>query len=162
MPTMNAHYEGSPDFVSAAHDAGLIVQYLQESRIEEISVLLGVSLGAVVALELSGQLTQANFNYLDQKFIALNRVVIDGAPLFDSFVMRAGFVGEARRLRDLSRTHPEKALKMAAGIYNGFSDELVSHAQTISNESIEGFASSVCRAKLPLLNKDMQKLITFT
>lgn len=153
LPTLDGHYDGSPDFASAVEEARGMAAWLQGRGIDRIEVLLGASLGGAVALEMLGLLGDSP--------CSVGRAVVDGAPLFDSRVVHAGFVKEARRMRDLARAGSPEATRASESFFSGHGDELIACARRFSDASLEAVAAATCRARLPRLPEGTQRRLTF-
>ena len=72
IPTLDGHYEGSPDYSDADKQAGKLLSKLKKMKIQRIVLLQGTSMGAEVALAFA--------RCCD---IPIGRCVFDGGPFFD-------------------------------------------------------------------------------
>lgn len=155
LPTLDGHYPGAPDFVSATQEAHAIVGYLDEHDMRDIDVLVGTSLGGVVGVELLALLAKS-------PGMSVKRAIIDGAPLFNSRLMYSITLKKMREVIDWSRNRPDEARAKIRAIYPHHVETMRGRAASTSDATIVGVARSVCRFSFPRIDPTVQECTTFT
>ena len=152
VPTLDGHYAGSPDFVSAAQEAEVLRRKLAAEGIDRVHVMLGCSLGACVALELLAQAPRG--------FARL--AVFDSAPLMDSGLSRTICMHDLRGLRHAVEKRPEKARRRVDTRDAEYAYTITQTIRHVSDASMAGIADACCHATLPQIPESAQPFMTFT
>lgn len=155
LPTLDGHYPGAPDFLSAAQEAHAILRYLDEHDIRDIDVLIGTSLGGVVGVELLALLAKV-------PGMSVKRAVIDGAPLFNSRLIYSIALKKMRDVIDWSRNRPDEARAKIHAINPYHVEAMLARAASTSDATVVGVVGSVCRFSFPRIDPTVQEHTTFT
>lgn len=165
LPTLDGHYNNSPDYISKEEEAGKILDYLRKNGIQRIALLQGTSMGAEVAMEIK---RQSN--------IRIDKCFFDGGPFFDfpkwfKKIMEKKFKGMANVL---SSDDPQKAaddmmnnvfVKWLAGKdtdkYKKILADMTQAKKSFSDTTVKNVTETCYAFKLPDFDTETQKSFLF-
>lgn len=152
VPTLDGHYAGSPDFVSARQEAEVLLRKLSAEGVAHVRVMLGCSLGAAVALELLAQAPRG--------FAQVS--VFDSPTLMDSALSRAICARDLCKLRKRLENKPEKARRLVDTRDAEYAYTVTQTLRTASPASVRAMTDAACHATLPQVPESVQPFMTFT
>lgn len=138
-------------FISVEDETLKIINYLDENNIENLSFILGTSLGAIIAMEVY---SKAN--------IKINKVFLDGGPFFKfgpilKSIMRRKFWNVC----DNIKKDPEKSKKELDKAFPSISALMLNVCSFISKANVLNLSDACYSYNLPNLTENSQKKITF-
>lgn len=153
VPTLDGHYDGSPDFLDAERSATELAHHLRAEGIDHVNLLFGCQLGAVVGLRLLADLPRG----------AIRRAVFDGAPLAHSEFGRGMYLRELRRIAKAAHEKaPGKARNLVDSRDEEYAHLVVQTVRGASDVTLQNVARA-CNdtADLPDLPEVTQGFTTF-
>lgn len=152
MPTLDGHSKDEKgDFLSLKNEADQIIAYLKKNNIDDLEIILGTSLGAIIAFEV-----------YSRNEININKVFLDGAPLFkfSSFLQK---IAEKKfwKICCMFRQKPEKTLEKIDKLFPGLGKLMLSVCTQMSEKSCKNLSRACFSFVMPELNEKQQKKIVF-
>lgn len=152
MPTLDAHsLEEHTTFLSVQDEANKIFEYLLKNDIQNIDILLGTSLGGIIAFEL-----------FMQKKITVSNIFLDGAPFICFSDFRIKFMASIfKRIAHKSAKSPDRQ-NILDKLYPEYSATMKKICGNMSDESIKNLAYACYSYKLPeKINLTFEQSLTF-
>lgn len=152
MPTLDGHSKDeNGNFLSLKDEENQIIVYLKKNNIDDLEFILGTSLGAIIAFEV-----------YSRNEININRVFLDGAPLFKFPCFLKKIAGKKFwKICCRIRQKPEKALEKLDKIFPGLGKLMVSVCVQMSEKSCKNLSEACFSFVMPELNEEQQKKIVF-
>lgn len=152
MPTLDGHdAKEDSTFLSVKDEGDKILNYLNENNISKVDLLLGTSLGAIIAFEV-----------YNRNMVTIDKVFLDGGPFlnFPKFLIK---IAEKKfwELCIKARENPMDAIKTFDKLFPGLGELITNVCKNITKESVENLATACYTFKLPNLDPTAQKPITF-
>lgn len=139
LPTLDGHtVKTDSTFPSIKEETAKIVNFLKKREIEEVELLLGVSFGGIIALDL-----------FCQKEIKVKHSFFDGVPLEKAplWKMKAGEIA-LKNLIHQSAKHPEKS-NLLDEVYGSQAPHMKEICKRLSDTSLKNMTRSSYAYQLP-------------
>ena len=151
-PDLSAHGQAaSSEFISAENEAAAILRSLKEKGYTDIALMLGISLGARVALEL-----------LKDDSIQWKCIVLDGAPVYKNarflrFVYNIIFLSKWKKARKCKGI----AQKKMTALFGEAGEVMGNTFENMSEKSLRNIISACSRFDFYPYSKDVQQRMYF-
>ncbi|SHK13733.1 hypothetical protein SAMN02745136_01819 [Anaerocolumna jejuensis DSM 15929] len=152
LPTLDGHdITEKTTFKSAQEEADKIIAYLQKKHITSIEILLGTSLGGIIAFEL-----------FKQNKLAIQTIYLDGTPFIRFSDLRIRMMAKVfKKIAHKSAKQPENP-NVLDKLYPVHSLEMKKICGNLSDESINNLARTCYTYELPnTINLTENQSLTF-
>lgn len=152
LPTLDGHdLSEDSTFISAQDEACKIADYLQKEQQTNIEILLGTSLGGIIAFEL-----------FRQSKITIHHIFLDGAPFIRLSDFRINIMAKVfKKIAHSSARHPEKA-NILDKLYPQKAAEMKKICGHMSDESVKHLTQTCYTYELPpAIKLDLGQSVTF-
>ncbi|MDD3142331.1 MAG: alpha/beta fold hydrolase [Lachnospiraceae bacterium] len=139
LPILSGHdITEQTTFISVADEAEKIIQYLQQEHIEDIEILLGTSLGGIIAFEIFRRNT-----------LKISKIFLDGTPFIQLSQFNIKFKAMLfKKIAHKSSKYPDKP-NILDKLYPAHSTKMKKICGNMSDESIDNLAKACYTYKLP-------------
>lgn len=152
MPILDGHdFKEGSEFLSVYDEADKIIAYLQENNIKKLDFIMGISLGAIIALEV-----------YRRNAVNVNRIYSDGGPFFNFGTLLQEIA--AKKFWNICievRQNPEKAARTIDKLFQGLGNVMSEVCKSITEQNVKNLARACYSYKLPELNEAEQKSVAF-
>ncbi len=153
IPDLSGHgAEIENDFISASDEADKIETYLKAEGIDKLEMIIGLSMGCLVAIELYSRNTDR-----------VNKVVLEGAPLyrygalFTAVATKMYLNMQKKTISDRSAIESEFSKSFGKEI----GKEMAEDFPKMSNATIKNCAKTCAKFSFPKIEKTAQKKMFF-
>lgn len=139
LPTLSGHdLTEQTTFISVVDEAEKIIQYLQQERIEDIEILLGTSLGGLIAFEIFRRET-----------LKISKIFLDGAPFIQLSQFNIKLKAKLfKKVAHKSSNYPDKP-NILDKLYPVHSTDMKKICGNMSDECIDNLAKACYTYELP-------------
>jgi hypothetical protein len=152
IPTLDGHDKNeSSTFLSIDDEADKILAYLKENNIQELDLVLGTSLGAIIAFEI-----------YQRNEVCINKVHLDGGPFLNfGLLLQKIAMKKFWSICCKIRQNPQNAINKLDKLFPSLGNQMSEVCCHITEESVKNLAHACYSFPLPNLEVKAQKSVTF-
>lgn len=151
IPDFSAHGEDKSEFISAQREAETVKEYLNINHYNEIELLMGASMGAVVALYV---ITDSTINF--------KTIILDGAPVYknaDMFYYLLSFIMQSKQKK--ASKNPKLGIQKMSKLYGELGKSMAASLTNMSTKSMRNILWACSHFDFPTYSDEQQKRIFF-
>lgn len=150
-PDFSAHGEDKSEFISAQEETQKLIGYLKQNNYNEIELLLGASMGGVIALYL-----------ITDSIINFKTIVIDSAPVYNNAnLLYRGLTFMMLNKQKNAKNNLQHSVQRMSKIYGELGEGMAMSLANMNSESLRNVLWSCSHFDFPTYSDELQKRMFF-